>query len=98
MNEQPDSEQPTSERHPAKPSAQPTSSEPSADRLLAYVMAAVAIWGGLLSLGSFLFGIDIAAGKPVFSPNPLRGSIVLGTVAGFLGVWWAALRARRNRM
>jgi hypothetical protein len=97
-SERPDSERPDSERHPAKSSAQPTSSEPSADRLLAYVMAAVAIWGGLLSLGSFLFGIDIAAGKPVFAPNPLRGLIVLATVTGFLGVWWAAWRARRKRV
>lgn len=72
------------------------SSEPPADRLLAYVMLAVAVWGGLLSLGAFLYGMDLAAGKPVFSPNPFRGLIVLGAVSGFLGVWWLALRARRH--
>ena len=71
--------------------------EPSADRLLLYVMLAVAIWGSILSLGASLYGMDIQAGKPVFAPSPIRGLIVLTFVCGFLGVWWMSWRARKKR-
>lgn len=88
-----------SPKHPRQPaSRQPVPVEPSADALLKYVMIAVAVWGGLLSIGALLFGIDMEAGKPVFSPNPVRGLIVLAAVGAFLGMWLLAWRRRRRSL
>ncbi|MFP6678054.1 MAG: hypothetical protein VB878_23405 [Pirellulaceae bacterium] len=70
--------------------------EPSPGRLLSWVMIAVAAWGGMLALGTFLFGLDEETGKPVYSPNPARGLVVLAVVATFLGVWCLALRSRKR--
>lgn len=66
-------------------------------RLVAWVMAALAIWGGLLSLGALLFGYDAESGEITMSVNPLRGLIVAACVAVFVGGWALALRSRRSR-
>jgi hypothetical protein len=65
-------------------------------RLLLGVMVAVAIWGSTLALGAFLFGLDEATGKVAFSPNPLRGGIVLACVAFFVGGWALLVQLRQS--
>ena len=65
-------------------------------RLLYGVMLAVAVWGSLLALGAFLFGPDQTTGQVSFAPSPLRGGIVLGSVALFVGGWSLSL-LRRSR-
>ena len=52
-------------------------------RLLFGVMFAVGVWGGLLSLGAFLFGYDETSGEVHFAPNAVRGLVVLGCVSVF---------------
>lgn len=64
-------------------------------RLLRAIMLAVLAWGGALSLGTFLFGIDQERGGVHFAPNPVRGLIMLSFVLGFLGCWLLLLRRRR---
>lgn len=64
-------------------------------RLLRGIMAAVAVWGLLLALGTALFGVDPETGQVTFAPNLARGIIVFGCVAAFLGIWLLALRRRR---
>jgi hypothetical protein len=65
-------------------------------RLLIGVMLAVAAWGSMLALGAFLFGLDEATGQVRFAPNVLRGGIVLGFVAIFVGGWALLLRGRKS--
>ena len=65
-------------------------------RLLFGVMLAVAAWGSILALGAFLFGPDLATGQVTFAPNVVRGGIVLGFVAIFVG-GWALLVWRRAK-
>ncbi len=67
------------------------------NRLLRYVILAVAVWGGALSIGAFLFGLDPQSKSIELSPSFARGLIVLGCVAGFLGFWIVLLVARRRR-
>ncbi len=50
-------------------------------------MLAVLVWGSVLSLGTFLFGIDQQAGGIKYAPNPLRGLIMFSFVLGFVGFW-----------
>jgi hypothetical protein len=59
-------------------------------RLIAGIMAAVAVWGGVLAVGAWWrFG----------NHNLWRAVVVAACVAAFLGFWAAmlALRARRLR-
>jgi hypothetical protein len=87
-----------SDDYPGEPAPVAPTGEPSPDRLLRWVMIAVAVWGGMLALGTFLFGLDAETGKPAFRPNPFRGLIVLCVVGTFLGVWSLALRSRQRRI
>jgi hypothetical protein len=50
----------------------------------------------LLALGALLFGYDPQTGGISLSISPLRGLIVLGCVAGFLG-FWSLLLLRRSQ-
>lgn len=61
-------------------------------RLLYLVMSAVLLWGTILAIGAFLFGIDQERGGVHFAPNPLRGAIVFLFVIGFVGLWWMLVR------
>lgn len=73
---------------------------PKADdrqRLLFGVMLAVAVWGSMLALGAFLFGLDQTTGQVAFAPNAVRGGIVLGFVAFFVGGWALLLLGRRSK-
>lgn len=73
---------------------------PQADdrqRLLFGVMLAVAVWGAMLALGAFLFGLDQTTGQVAFAPNIIRGGIVLAFVGFFVGGWAILLRGRRGR-
>lgn len=63
-------------------------------RLLFGVMLAVAAWGAIIALGAFLFGPDESTGQVTFAPNLLRGGIVLGFVAFFIGGWALLVRQR----
>ena len=65
-------------------------------RLLIGVMLAVAVWGSILALGAFLFGFDEVTGQVAFSPSVVRGGIVLGFVAIFVGGWALLLRGRKS--
>ena len=57
--------------------------------LTTWIMLAVLVWGGLLALGSYLFGGNHALA---------RAAIVLAVTAGFLTLWLGALAARRRRV
>ncbi len=61
---------------------------PEAKRLITWIMAAAAVWGGVLAIGAWRF-----------NHNVWRGVLVAGCVAAFLGFWGAmlAIRARRLR-
>ena len=63
-------------------------------QLLQIIMVAVAIWGSTLALGAFLFGRDPETGNITLSINPMRGLIVFGCVASFLGFWAIMLATR----
>ncbi|MDA1052954.1 MAG: hypothetical protein O3C40_21080 [Planctomycetota bacterium] len=65
-------------------------------RLLFGVMLAVSVWGSIIALGAFLFGLDPATGQVTFAPNVVRGGIVLGFVAIFVGGWALLLRGRKS--
>ena len=65
-------------------------------RLLVGVMIAVAVWGGTLALGAFLYGPDPTTGEVTFTPSVVRGGIVAGCVAIFVGGWALLLRQRRK--
>jgi hypothetical protein len=66
------------------------------NRLLVGVMIAVSVWGGTLALGAFLFGTDPTTGEVTFAPSVIRGGIVAGCVAIFVGGWALLLRRRRG--
>ena len=66
-------------------------------RLLLGVILAVAVRGSTLALGAFLFGPDLTTGQVTFAPSPVRGGIVLGFVAFFVGGWALLLRGRRGK-
>lgn len=70
------------------------------NRTLRWLMLAVAVWGGVLSLGALLFGID-DQGTVSFNVNPTRGLIAVVCVLGFIGVWmitdmWGKFRLWRR--
>jgi hypothetical protein len=65
-------------------------------QVIGWLMAAVAVWGGLLSLGALLFGYDPKSREITLSINPVRGLIVAGCVIAFLGGWALLLRSRRR--
>lgn len=73
----------------------PATEDLQRDRFLRGVMIAVAVWGGTLSLGTFLFGPDPATGEVTFAPSVVRGGIAAGCVAFFVG-GWALLWLRRK--
>ena len=55
-------------------------------RLIAWIMAAVAVWGAVLARGAYLAKRDVRL-----------PAIVMGCVAAFLLFWWSMLAARRRR-
>ncbi|MFM9058271.1 MAG: hypothetical protein ACKOSQ_03960 [Planctomycetaceae bacterium] len=57
-------------------------------RLIGAIMAAVAVWGGVLAVGAWRLNHDVR-----------RTFVVAACVAGFLGFWgiMLAVRARRIR-
>ena len=55
-------------------------------RLIAWIMAAVVVWGAVLATGAYLAKRDVRL-----------PAIVMGCVAAFLLFWWAMLAARRRR-
>ena len=65
--------------------------EPSNRNLLWLVVAALAAWGVLLALGAFL-GLD--PGTPDYDWR--RMGVALVAIGGFLGIWMAALWAKRR--
>ena len=72
----------------------------SRNRLMAWLMIAVASWGGMLSLGTLLFGIN-DEGVVTFAVQPVRGLVAILTVAGFIALWavtdlWRKRRLRRR--
>lgn len=72
-------------------------SRPKGSRwLLLGIMAAVAVWGSVLALGALLFGYDQATGEIHYAPNPVRGAIVLASVAVFLAGWGILLRSAKR--
>ena len=71
-------------------------SVPSSQRLLYLVMSAVLVWGTVLALGAFLFGIDQERGGVHFAPNPVRGGIVFLFVLGFVGSWLLLVRRQQS--
>jgi membrane protein DedA with SNARE-associated domain len=60
--------------------------------LLASIIGALMVWAGLLALGAFLnWGSD----QPHHDIR--KAAIVIGTMAGFLGIWGVALYLRARR-
>lgn len=74
-----------------------TEYERDRNRLVAWVMAALAVWGALLALGALLFGYDAESREITLAVNPVRGAIVAGCVLFFLGGWALLLRTRAKR-
>jgi len=64
------------------------------NKMIRWIMLAIAIWGGTLALGAFLFGYDEQADTVVLSLNPARGLVVLSSVTLFLGGWGVMLWIR----
>jgi CHASE2 domain-containing sensor protein len=62
-------------------------SPPGAERILAWIMAALIVWGLFHAVGAWTLNHD-----------PRRPLIVLACVAAFLGFWLALLAARRRRL
>lgn len=62
-------------------------SPPGAEKILAWIMAAIVAWGLFHALGAWMLNHD--ARRPV---------VVIACVAAFLGFWSAMLAARRRRM
>jgi hypothetical protein len=63
--------------------------------ILIGIMLALAAWGIFLALGAYWYGYDPQHGNITYSPNPLRGLIVLACAALFLGMWNLLLSRRR---
>jgi type VI protein secretion system component VasK len=70
---------------PETPSASP--SPPGPERILAWIMAAIVVWGLFHAVGAWMLNHD--ARRPL---------IVIACVAAFLGFWLAMLAARRRRL
>jgi hypothetical protein len=70
---------------PELPTASP--SPPGAERILAWIMAALVVWGLFHAVGAWMLNHD--ARRPL---------VVLTCVAAFLGFWLAMLAARRRRL
>ena len=64
-----------------------TSSPPGAERLLAWLMAALVVWGLFHAVGAWTLNHD-----------PRRPLIVIACMAAFLGFWLAMLAVRRRRL
>lgn len=64
-----------------------TSSPPGAERLLAWLMAALVVWALFHAVGAWTLNHD-----------PRRPLIVIACMAAFLGFWLAMLSARRRRL
>lgn len=66
----------------------PNDGQPPNDqsRLIAWIMAAVVVWGAVLATGAYLAKRDVRL-----------PAIVMGCVVAFLLFWWAMLAARRRR-
>jgi hypothetical protein len=62
-------------------------SPPGAERILAWIMSALVVWGLFHAVGAWTLNHD--ARRPL---------IVLACVAAFLGFWLALLAARRRRL
>lgn len=58
--------------------------------VLLLIMAAVIVWGSIHALGAF-------RGSAPVGPNALRGLIVLGCFAAFLGFWGLLLSRQKPR-
>ena len=66
----------------------PTSpSPPGAERIIAWIMGGIVVWGLLHALGAWTLNHDAR-----------RPAVVLACVAAFLGFWLAVLAARRRRL
>ena len=65
-------------------------------RVIGWLMAALAVWGALLALGALLFGYDHQNREIMLSVNPMRGLIVASCVLVFIGGWAVMLRRRRT--
>lgn len=74
----------------------PMSQADDKQRLLLGVMLAVTVWGSILALGAFLFGPDATTGQVTLAPSVVRGGMVLGFVAIFVGGWALLLRNRKS--
>jgi hypothetical protein len=70
---------------PETPSVPP--SPPGAERIIAWIMAAIVAWGLFHAVGAWTLNHD--ARRPL---------IVLACVAAFLGFWLALLASRRRRL
>jgi len=67
------------------PSTSP--SPPGAERIIAWIMGGIVVWGLLHALGAWTLNHDAR-----------RPAVVLACVAAFLGFWLAVLSARRRRL
>lgn len=65
----------------------PQTSPPDAERLIAWIMGALVVWGLFHAVGAWTLNHD--ARRPL---------IVLACVGAFLGFWLTMLSARRRRL
>lgn len=65
---------------------------PNSRLLLAAIIGSLVVWASLLALGAFL---NWGADQPHHDVR--KAAIVLGTMAGFLALWGAALLVRSRR-
>lgn len=63
------------------------STPPDAQRIIAWIMAAIVAWGVFHAVGAWMLNHDVR-----------RPLIVLACVAAFLGFWLALLASRRRRL
>jgi hypothetical protein len=56
-------------------------------RFIRYLMAAVLVWGGLLALGTYLYG---------GTRQGIKAAIILGCVLAFLAFWALLLRSQNG--
>jgi Flp pilus assembly protein TadB len=64
-----------------------SSEPPGAERLIAWIMGAIVVWGAFHAFGAWTLNHD--ARRPL---------IVLACVGAFLGFWLVMLSARRRRL